>query len=214
MNSLLIIGAGGHGRVVADTAIACKKYERIAFVDDQFNKLGSVLNLPVLGPISSSMDLHHEFSDAIVAVGDNRLRLQLLGALKSAGFSVASLTHPTAYIGTDVALGEGTVLFAYSVVNTGTIIGQGVIINTGATVDHDSRIGDGVHLSPGVHLAGSVTVKDCTWIGTGAMIIPGIQIGMDVVVGAGAVVIRDIPDAVTVVGNPGRIIRKGCCNHD
>lgn len=209
MNKLLIVGSGGHGRVVADTAIACRQFERIAFMDDRYEELGSVMNLPVLGPISKTAEFITEFSDALVAIGDNRLRVQLLEFLKGIGFRIPCLIHPTAYVGLDTAIGEGTVMFANSVVNTGAYIGRGSIINTAATVDHDTHIEDGVHLSPGVHLAGDVYVGSCSWIGTGASIIPGVRIGSDVVVGAGAVVIRDIPDGVTVVGNPGCIILKG-----
>lgn len=212
--SLLIVGAGGHGRVVADTALACEKFERIAFVDDRFKELGTILDLPIIGPISGKTAFCGSYSDAIIAIGDNRRRLQLLNEFETAGFFIASIIHPTAYIGRDVAIGEGTVSFAYSVVNTGSCIGKGSIINTGATVDHDSQIGDGVHISPGAHLAGEVSVGACSWIGTGATVIPRINIGDDVIVGAGTVVIRDIPNAVTVVGNPGRIIRKGSLSYD
>lgn len=212
--SLLIVGAGGHGSVVADTALVCKCYERIAFADDRFKELGTILNLPIIGSISDITAFCGSFSDAIIAIGDNRRRLQLLNEFETVGFSIASIIHPKAYIGKDVSIGDGTVIFAYSVVNTGSSIGKGSIINTGATVDHDSRIGDGVHISPGAHLAGEVSVGACSWIGTGATVIPRINIGADVIVGAGTVVIRDIPNAVTVVGNPGRIIRKGSLSYD
>ena len=213
MSSLLIIGAGGHGRVVADAALACQKYERIAFLDDRFAELSSVIYMPVLGSISSAAAQRSAFSEAIVAIGDNRLRLQLLLMLEGDGFSIATIIHPTAYIGREAEIASGTVIFAHSVVNTGAVIGRGSIVNTGATVDHDARIAEGVHISPGAHLAGEVTVGACSWIGTGAAIIPGIRVGENVTIGAGTVVIRDIPDAVTVVGNPGRIIRKGRLAH-
>jgi len=209
MSNLLVIGAGGHGRVVADAAFAGGQYGSIAFLDDRFEECKSALGKPVMGPISAASIYLTEFSDAVVAIGDNVLRLELIKKLLLLGFNLPAIIHPKAYIGMDVNLGSGAVVLANAVVNTGSILGDGVIINTGATVDHDNVIGDGVHISPGAHLAGEVSVGECSWIGTGAAIIVQVKVGVHSIIGAGAVVIRNVPDRVTLVGVPGHILRRG-----
>ncbi len=214
MNNLLVIGAGGHGRVVADAALAAGRYDTVGFLDDRFAEYKSALGKPVLGPISAALSFLHEYSDAVVAIGDNQLRLELINKLLLLGFYIPVIIHPKAAVGADIRLGPGTVILANAVVNTGSVLGIGVIVNTGATVDHDNVLGDGAHVSPGVHLAGEVSIGSFSWIGTGAVIIPQVQVGEHSIVGAGAVVIRNVPDGVTVVGVPAHILRKGSDNED
>ena len=209
MNNLLVIGAGGHGRVVADAAIATARYDKVGFLDDRFEECTSALGKPILGPLSAASSFLHAYSEAVIAIGDNQLRLELINKLLLLGFYLPVIIHPKATVGIDVRLGSGTVILANAVVNTGSALGTGVIVNTGATVDHDNVLGDGVHISPGVHLAGEVSVGSCSWIGTGAVIIPQVQVGEHSIVGAGAVVIRNVSDGVTVVGVPAHILRKG-----
>lgn len=214
MNNLLVIGAGGHGRVVTDAAIAEGRYDKVGFLDDRFEECKSTLGKPVLGPLSAASSLLNEYSDAVVAIGDNRLRLELINKLLLLGFFVPVIIHPKASVGIEARLGPGTVILANAVVNTGSVLGIGVIVNTGATVDHDNVLGDGVHISPGVHLGGEIFIGSCSWIGTGAVIIPQVQVGEYSIVGAGAVVIRNVPDGVTVVGVPAHILQKGSDNKD
>lgn len=208
MPGLLIIGAGGHGKVVADTAMTMNYWDKIAFMDDLYPQIKSLLYFPVLGTIDECLFFQGEYQDLVVAVGDNELRIELIQRFIDCGFRFPVIIHPTAFVSTFSELGKGTVIFAQAAVNAGTVVGIGGIINTGATVDHDCLLGCGVHVSPGVHIAGQVNVGDYTWLGIGSSIIQRCSIGHNVMVGAGAVIIEDVPSNVTVVGVPGKIIYK------
>jgi len=203
-NGLLIIGAGGHGRVVADAAEASGQWDKIAFVDDKYPDVSSASQWSVIGRISDLESLKSEWNQIVVAIGNNSLRVELLEQCKGTGFSVASVIHPSAVIAKDVSMGEGAVVFANTVVNTGVVLGRGVILNTAATVDHDCMLGEGVHLSPGVHLGGTVEIDSYTWLGVGASVVNNCNIGSGVTVGAGTVIIDDIDDQLTVVGMPAK----------
>lgn len=207
MTGLLIVGAGGHGRVVADTAQLTGKWDKIAFLDDEIR--GSVLNWPVLGPIEKAMDLIEEYGEITVAIGNNRRRVELLRGYAKMGFSLPAIIHPLSFISDTVEFGAGSVAFAQTAVNAGAKIGFGCIINTGTTVDHDCLLEEGVHLSPGVHLAGGVRIGKYTWIGIGASVIQQISVGENVLVGAGSVLINSVNEVdCTVVGVPGRVIKR------
>jgi len=208
MSSLLILGAGGHGKVVADTAVAIGQWKKIAFVDDQHPSLKTVLDWPVLGRLEEAKKFLPEYDGFCVAIGNNKLRTKLLKLYLDQGFTAPCLVHPTAYISPFATLGPGCVVFAQGVVNPETQVGQGSIINTGASVDHDCTLGEGVHLCPGVRLAGEVHVGQQTTLGTSAAVIPRINIGNQVMVGASSVVITDIPDHSTATGVPAKLIKK------
>ena len=211
MSGLLILGAGGHGRVVADAARLSGIWSEIAFLDDRFPEMGtpdgSVDGISVRGPFGAAAKLRPHFPDAIVAVGDNRRRLEVFQEMKTIGYRLAVVIHPTAAVSDRAIVGPGTVVMAQCAVNPGTRLGAGCIINTGATVDHDCDIGQGVHLSPGVRLGGNVTIGERSWLGVGVSVRDGVTIGADVIVGVGAAVITDLPDHVTAVGVPARVIR-------
>jgi sugar O-acyltransferase (sialic acid O-acetyltransferase NeuD family) len=207
MAGLLIVGAGGHGKVVADTAVEMGKWENVAFVDDRYLQLKTVLTRPVIGNILQTPLFLAEYSDIIVAIGSNSLRFELLRRFRNMGFYLPTLVHPTAFISRSATIGAGSVVFAQVAVNAGTQLGMGSIVNTGATIDHDCVVGDGVHISPGAHLAGEVQIGNCSWIGIGSSILQQISIGENVIVGAGAAITVNIPRDVTVVGVPGKIIK-------
>lgn len=207
MRNLLIVGAGGHGRVVADTASLTGRWSKISFLDDRF-PMDTNLLWEVIASTDNAPLLLDEYDELIVAIGDNPLRVGLLKKFKEMGFSIPTIIHPDASISRFVEIGEGTVVFSQAVINAGSKIGIGAIINTGSTVDHDCDLGEGVHLSPGVKLAGGVTIGDYSWLGIGAVIIQQINIGNHVTVGAGSVVINSIESNTTVVGIPGRVIKK------
>jgi sugar O-acyltransferase (sialic acid O-acetyltransferase NeuD family) len=198
--TLLIIGAGGHGRVVADTAEQTG-YSNIVFHDDRWPEMATNLCWPVVGrdkPQSPGA------SDVFVAIGNNAARLAMIHMLISEGFAVPTLVHPRAHVSRHAVLGTGSFVGPMAVVNAGANLGVGVIVNTAASVDHDCIVGDGVHISPGAHIAGGVHIGNESWIGIGANVREAIRIGARVMVGAGAAVVSHVKDDSTVMGVPAR----------
>jgi sugar O-acyltransferase (sialic acid O-acetyltransferase NeuD family) len=206
VSRLLIIGAGGHGKVVAEAALASKHWTEIAFLDERHPKLARVLDWPVIGKDTEAERFLAEYPESVVAIGDNRLRLASMAALEKAGFRLPVIAHPHSWLSPSARIGVGTVLIAGTVVNARATLGRGCIVNTGATVDHDCVIGDGVHISPGAHLGGEVMVGERTWIGIGAAVRQCVKIGAEVMVGAGAAVVDDLADGVTAVGVPAKVV--------
>lgn len=208
---VLIIGAGGHGQVVADTLLAGLEQngaslQPIGFLDDDPSLHGRVyLGLPVLGAVARLAEIEHEA--VIVAIGSNRTRRQICRRLAARGERFATAIHPSAIIGSAVEIGPGTMICAGVIVNTGTRIGPHVILNTGCSVDHHNCLGDDAHIAPGVHLGGDVTVGEGALIGIGATVLPQRRVGDWAVVGAGAVVTRDVPGGTIVAGIPARTIK-------
>ena len=206
---ILIIGAGGHGQVVADIfrarRLAGLAADEVGFVDDDPACQGcSFIASPVLGTVDRSSGIRHDA--VIVAIGDNATRARIFLEFAGAGEQMAIGAHPRSTIAADVSLGPGSMVCAGAVINTGTTIGRNVIINTGATVDHHSVIGDHVHIAPGVHMGGAVHVGDGALVGIGAIVLPGVRIGAWSTVGAGAVVTADVPSHATAVGVPARVL--------
>ena len=209
MRRLLIIGAGGHGVVVADAAEASQEWSQIVFIDDAYPSIGKVAEWSVLGDVSALRKLSKEIDAAVVAVGNNTIRMNLLADVERAGIPLVSIIHPCASVSRLSQIGCGTVLLANSVVNARSTIGKGCIVNTAATVDHDCQVADGVHVAPGANLAADVKVGERSWIGAGATVLEQIAIGSEVLVGAGAAVIRDVDNGLVVVGVPAKPIQSG-----
>lgn len=208
MAGLLVLGAGGHGKVVADAALALGRWDRVAFLDDRFPALAVVMGLPVLGRFDDAPAHRAAHPDAVVAIGHCRTRLRALERLAAWGFGLPTLVHPAAWVSPSATLGEGTVVFAQVAINACARLGRGCIANTGSSVDHDAALGDGVHVCPGARVAGEVTVGDATWLGIGCSVIQRVTVGADVTVGAGAAVVRDLPDGVTALGVPARVAKR------
>ena len=199
MSDLLVIGAGGHGRVVAD--IASKRYA-VAFLDDGAG--GEELPWPVLGPLSLLDQVKDDYAAFVVGVGGNAKRLEIAARLEQLGCQLVTVEDESAVVSAHAEVGRGTVIMPQAAINYGAVVGRSCIVNTAATVDHDCRLGDGVHISPGAHLAGSVRVGKRAWIGVGASVKEGVEVGADVVVGAGAAVVDDQPSGAVVKGVPAR----------
>ena len=200
--SLAILGAGGHGRVVADCAEA-SGWGRLCFFDDIAPAAGRLV-WPVSGGTREILDRLTAFDGVVVGIGNNGDRLAWHRRLTELGGVMATVVHPRATISTHAVIEAGSVVLAGACVSIGARLGQAVIVNTGATVDHDCDLADGVHIAPGASLAGGVRVGERSWIGIGAVVKQGLTIGHRAVVGAGAVVLGDVPDGATVVGNPAR----------
>lgn len=208
MKRLNIIGAGGHGKVAADIAIACG-YEKIQFLDKD-ESLDTCIGFPVVEDDLSKPEYKED--EFFVAVGNAGTRERIFGELEERGLTVVTLIHPTAVLGSDVVIGKGSVIMAGVIINADTTIGEGCIINTASSVDHDNVLSDFVHVSVGAHLAGTVKVGKDTWIGAGATVSNNLTICEDVMVGAGAVVVKDITEPGTYIGVPAKRkdeIRKG-----
>lgn len=201
MKTLAILGASGHGKVVADCAELCG-WQSIVFFDDAWPDLKANGHWSVHGNAESLLSSVARFDGVIVAIGNNRIRCEKLMLLREAGANLVSLVHPSVALSRYVTIGAGVVIFAGAVVNVDSRVGDGVIINTSASVDHDCVLADGVHISPGAHLAGGVTIGERSWIGIGASVRQLVSVGADVVVGAGAAVVKDVGDGLTVVGVP------------
>jgi len=205
MTGLLIVGAGGHGLVVADVARELGHWQVIAFLDDHYPAVPTDgLPGPVLGMTATLPRWLEEYADLTVAIGDSGCRLDLLGRAASLGYRLPVLVHPSAWVSASAILGEGTVVMAQAAVQAATTIGRGGIVNTGACVDHHCVLADGVHVAPNATLGGNVRVGVGTWIGLGASVREGVRIGDGVVVAAGAAVVTDVPDYARVMGVPAR----------
>ncbi len=203
-SSLVIVGAGGHGKVVADAAINAG-YTVAGFIDDRLVPGTVVIGVQVLGSIAWLENRLNEYDEIFVAVGDGIRRMEIIEYFLSRGANVAIIVDPSASVSRFAALGTGTVVLAQGAINAGANLGRGVIVNTGATVDHDCVLGDGVHICPGVHLSGNVVVGKTTWIGVGSSVRQSINIGANVMVGAGSVVVSDISDGQVVAGVPAKV---------
>lgn len=200
MNRLIIIGASGHGKVVADVAAHCG-YNDIVFLDNDPEKK-TCAGYPVLGPDTMTSELD---GDVFVAVGNVETRKKIMERDKERSFPV--LIHPSAVVAECAEIAPGSVVMAGVVINSGTQIGKGCIINTSSSVDHDCVVGDYVHISVGAHLSGTVVVGTGTWIGAGAIVSNNVNICGECMIGAGAVVIKDITEPGTYVGVPARLKR-------
>lgn len=192
MNRLVIIGASGHGKVIADIAEKIG-YQEIVFLDDNEN-LVDCAGYPVIGKTCDALDVE---GDKIVAIGNAEIRKFFLDRI-----TAVTLIHPDAMISRRVEIGVGTVVMAGAVINSDTKIGKGCIINTCSSIDHDCIIEDYVHISVGAHVAGSCCIGKMTWIGAGTTISNNITVCSNSMVGAGAVVIKNLEEAGTYVGVP------------
>ena len=208
MENVVIWGASGHARVVADILRLRGEYQVVGFLDSihperrhtQFD------GAEILGGEEQLDELFQKgIRHLIVGIGNCEARLRCAELAKAQGFTLVSAIHPSAVIASSVTIGAGAVVAAGAIVNPGSVIGENVIINTSASVDHECRIADGAHICPGAHLAGKVTVGRGAWVGIGSSVIAGIHIGDGAYIGAGAAVIRDIPDYVVAYGNPARV---------
>lgn len=204
MKTLAIIGASGHGKVVAEIA-ELSGWEEIVLFDDDVCLAGQEIGVwQVQGTTEELIVNADRFSAAIVAIGSNEVRLQKSNFLLSQGFKLETLIHPSATLSKYADIKAGTVVMAGAVINPFTSVGMSSIINTSCSIDHDCVLGEGVHVSPGANVAGGVEVGDLSWLGIGSVVKHGLKIGNSVIVGAGAVVVKNVPDKHVVKGIPAK----------
>lgn len=201
---VIIIGAGGHAKVIAD--IIYKSGDNlIGFLDDNLANKGKEIYLgkKVIGT-TKDIEIYNK-NYFIIGIGNNSIRKKINN---ENNLKLYTAIHPSAIIAEDVKIGTGSVIMAGVVINPGTVIGKNCIINTCSSLDHDNLLEDYVHISPGAHLAGTVTIKEGTWICTGAIVKNNITIGKNNIIGAGGVVIKDIiEENTTYVGVPAKRIK-------
>jgi len=194
-NRIVIIGAGGHGRVAADIARRMG-FQEIMFLDDGDTPCA----------VGKTEDFVRYLDNAVffVAIGNGAVRRRLQTMLVTSGAKMTTLIHPNAVVAEDAQIGQGTVVMAGAVINPGAVVGSGTIINTCASVDHDCRIGDYVHVAVGARICGTVRIGDETWVGAGATVIQNMSICAGCMIGAGAVVVTPVTETGTYLGVPAR----------
>lgn len=206
---LFIYGASGHGKVVAEIALALGHLVS-GFIDDDPSMVSKhVLGLPICGGFEWLVrSAQHSKVIVGLGIGDNRERYRIGQQCRRHDIPLITLIHPSALISPSAVIGNGTVVMARVVVNAEARIGDGVIINTGSIVEHDCGVGEYAHLSPVSVMGGASSLGAMSWLGMGAAIIHRVSVGASSVVGAGAVVIHDLPDTVVAVGVPARICHR------
>lgn len=203
---VVIIGAGGHAKVIVDMVLQNGKYDIAGLIDRKDAK--GFWGIPVIG---DDQDLQKVYDGgvhyAFVALGSNMLRRKISKMAETIGFQLINVISKNAILSKRCSLGKGIVIMPGAVINADAVLGDGCIVNTNASLDHESVMGSYAHIAPGTNIAGKVSIGELTFVGLGARIIDGITVGRNVVVGSGAVIIHDIDDGCTVVGVPAKKIK-------
>jgi sugar O-acyltransferase (sialic acid O-acetyltransferase NeuD family) len=202
MDKIVLVGGGGHARVLIELIRSMGRYEIIGVLDSKL-KIGlSILGISVLGKDNLLSDLYNKgVKNACIGVGSvnkNDKRKRLYEKVRKIGFNVPELVHPQSIVSNESKISEGVQVMAGAIIQTHTILNPNTIINTGAIVEHDCIIGKHVHICPGVVISGGCIIGDAAFIGAGATVIQGVKIGREALIGAGSVVVRDVPDGAVV----------------
>lgn len=204
---LIVLGAGGHGKVAADCAEATGEYDRVAFLDALYPDECLLGDWPILDKPENASDFNCGNTDFFVAIGNNLVREKVLKGLLHNNLNVISLIHPKSVISRHATISIGVLVCANATINPMAKVGMGSIINTAASIDHDCVIGNYAHISVGVRLAGNVVVGSHSFVGINSCAIQGVTIGKNCVLGAGATLINDLSDNITAVGTPAKVIK-------
>ncbi len=207
--AILLLGAGGHGKAMADLLLAGGAWRVAGIVDARGGALPPVLGVPVLGDEAVLPGLLAAgVRAAHAAIGHNAQRLAAAARLRAAGFTLPALVHPAAILGHGATLAEGAAVLARAVLGPDARVGRLALINTGAIVEHDCEVGEAAHIATGAVLAGGVRVGAAALVGAGAVIRPGVTVGAGAIIGAGAAVLADVPPGATVAGVPARALAQ------
>jgi len=208
---IILIGGGGHCKVVISILKKLDTFEIVSIVDN-YKSESFISGIKIIGTDDDLKDIYKSgVHNALITVGsvkDNTKRYKLFNMVKEIGFKFPVIISHKAVVDESVKIEEGSVIMPGGIINIDSSIGKNCIINTSAIIEHDCAIGDHCHIAPGVHISGAVNIGKLSFIGIGAIIIQGIKIGKNVIIGAGSVVIKDIPDNVIAVGNPAKIIKS------
>lgn len=209
MKKIILIGAGGHCKVIIDIIKSTNEYEIIGITDN--NVKGSIFDIPIIGDDTILESIHNEgVNYAFIAIGalsNINIRNNIYTKLKNIGFKLPVLIHKNAIISQLLSIEEGTCVMAGAIVNAGVNVERNCIINTGSVIEHDCNIGYNTHISSNVSIGGSVNIGCNSHIGIGSSIIQEINIGNNVTIGAGSVIINDINDFSLAVGVPAKVIK-------
>lgn len=209
--TLVVLGAGGHGRSLADAAKAMDQWQEIIFLDDNTQLIETSENVKVVGKIADLPLLFSPESADValgLGVGLDQLRLETLKKYQAEGFHFPPIIHPSTSISPLVTIGAGSLIMPGTVINPDVSIGKGCIINIASSIGHDCRIEDGVQIASGVHIGGHVSIGQLSWIGIGATIIHNLTLGREILVAAGAVVTKGIQDKQRMAGVPAKPMQK------
>ncbi|TIH18045.1 acetyltransferase [Marinifilum sp. JC120] len=204
MKKIIIMGAGGHGQVVADALLQMEEAEPVAFVDENPELHGKdVMKIPVPGGNAAISKIEHD--GIVLALGNNELRKNFFTELTESGEQLFTVIHPSAIIAPNVKIGDGCMILAGTVINTGAEIKDNTIINTNSTIEHHNVIGPHAHIAPGATLGGEVTVDEEAMVGIGATVLPRLTLSPKAVLGGGSTALKDIPEGATATGAPARL---------
>jgi len=207
---IILIGGGGHCKVVISILKKLDKFEIIGIVDN-YKSESFISGIKIIGTDDDLKDIYKSgIRNALITIGstkDNTKRYTLFNMAREIGYNFPVIISPEAIVDESVRIDEGTVIMPGSIINIDSSIGKNCIINTGSIIEHDCKIGNHCHIAPGVHISGGANIGELSFLGIGATIIQGIKIGKNVAIGAGAVIINDIPNNVIAVGNPAKIIK-------
>jgi sugar O-acyltransferase (sialic acid O-acetyltransferase NeuD family) len=205
---VVVYGAGGHAKSVLGVVVATGHHVVVGILDDDPATAGTtVLSYRVLGGIDFLPKVMDRDTMVHVAIGSNVAREAVIGRVQAAGYGLASIVHPAAFVMTGATVGEGVFIHHGAVIGCDAVVGDGAIVSAQVIVGHDCTLGRFVHLTPGVRLAGGVAVGDGVFMGMNAVVLPGVRIGSNASIAAGSVVTKDLPDGAVVAGMPARVVR-------
>jgi len=208
---IVLIGGGGHCKVVISILKKLDKFEIVGIVDN-YKAEALISGIKIIGTDDDLRDIYKSgIHYALITVGsvkDNTKRYKLFNLVKKIGYKFPIIISPKAIVDKSVRIDEGTVIVPGSIINVDSSIGKNCVINTGSIIEHDCKIRDHCHIAPGVNISGGVEINNLSFLGIGTTILQGIKIGKNVTTGAGSVVTKDIPDNVIVIGNPVKIIKS------
>ncbi len=202
MAQIIIVGMGGHAKVILDCIYSSNHLEAVGYIDLNEYRVG----LKYLGPDSAIKEIKNLYPNAkyVIGIGDVLLRKKLIDLYEESGIEFETVIHPSSIVSHDVVIGRGSVVFPRTVINAGSELGQHCIVNTGAVIEHDNIIGNNVHIGPGCVTGGQVRIKDDTLVGLGSSIRNNTTIGEKCIIGCGSVVVGNIDDNLLVYGVPAK----------